>query len=157
MELKAVRLIQRSKPLSNSKTLHFKVSVWNSTIKSSAFFFLTTDEICIPQSNTFSYYLSWMYNVRIDFLRVQCWASGGWGGANGNSKCERSRNSKGRNSECLLLILVPSISTNKQTKTYLSLLLILKPINGSLLSRVYSPNFWAGYLNAICADSCLPL
>lgn len=31
------------------------------------------------------------------------------------------------------LILVPSISTNKQTKTYLSLLLILKPINGSLL------------------------
>ena len=38
-------------------------------------------------------------------------------------------------------LLVPSISTNKQTKTYLILLLILKPISGSLLSRVYSPNF----------------
>ena len=53
-----------------------------------------------------------MYNVRIDFEGT-CWASGGWQHledgfwrrGNGNSKCERSRNSKGRNSECLLLIL----------------------------------------------------
>lgn len=106
-------------------------------------------------SNTFSYYLSWMYNENRLF--------GGYSAgllrprrANWNSNVKGSRNSKGRNSECLLLILVPSISTNKQTKRIL-VYFILKPINNSLLSRVYSPNFWAGYLNPICADSCLSL
>ena len=55
-------------------------------------------------------------------------------------------------------LLVPSISTNKQTKTYLILLLIcIKPNSGSLMSRAYSPNFWAGYLNPVWADSRFPL
>ena len=81
MELKAVRLIQRSKPLSNSKPLHFKVSVWNSTIKSSAFFFsLPLMKYVFPRATLSA--TIWVECLMWEQTwRVQCWASGGWGGA----------------------------------------------------------------------------